>query len=171
MAEGEAGLWPGPSKYGGRQIAVGVACSGLHPRRCRSAVDQNPGRFRGGCGQGGIARPPRLSANAAALFRKDRGVNRSAYFTNRNSSKRSVLIDLKHPEGLAVAKKLATKADVIVNSFRGGVLEALGLGFAAVSAENPGVIHLSMPMTLPAVRRPASAVSAGRSPAIPASTP
>lgn len=75
------------------------------------------------------------------------GVNRSSYFTNRNSSKRSILLDLKHKEGLSVAKALAIKADIIVNSFRGGVLEGLGLGYSAVAAENPGVIHLSMPMS------------------------
>lgn len=75
------------------------------------------------------------------------GVNRSAYFTNRNSSKRSILLDLKHGEGLPTAKALAISADVIVNSFRGGVLEGLGLGYSAISAENPRVIHVSMPMT------------------------
>lgn len=75
------------------------------------------------------------------------GVNRSSYFTNRNSGKRSILLDLKHPQGKPIAWQLALKADVICNSFRGGVLEDLGLGYAAVSAENPGVIHLSMPMT------------------------
>src|SRR4051794_12279894 len=45
------------------------------------------------------------------------GVNRSAYFTNRNSSKRSILLDLKNKHGLSVAKALANTADVIVNSF------------------------------------------------------
>jgi benzylsuccinate CoA-transferase BbsF subunit len=74
------------------------------------------------------------------------GVNRSSYFTNRNSSKKSIVLDLKHKEGFVTAKKLALQADVIVNSFRGGVLEGLGLGYAAIASENPGVIHVSMPM-------------------------
>ncbi len=78
---------------------------------------------------------------------KKPGINRSSYFTNRNSSKRSILLDLKHKDGIKVAKALAMRADIIVNSFRGGVLESLGLGYAAIASENPGVIHLSMPMT------------------------
>lgn len=56
------------------------------------------------------------------------GVNRSEYFTNRNSSKRSIVVDLRHNDGQQTAYRLALVADVVVNNFRGGVLDALGLG-------------------------------------------
>lgn len=78
---------------------------------------------------------------------KTAGINRSAYFTNRNSSKRSILLDLRNEAGLKTARALAAQADIIANNFRGGVLERLGLGYTVIAAENPRVIYLSMPMT------------------------
>ena len=56
---------------------------------------------------------------------------------------RRVLVDLKDPEGCAAFLSLAAAADVVVESFRPGVVDRLGVGYSAVSERNPGVIYCS----------------------------
>jgi len=68
----------------------------------------------------------------------------SAFGTVYNRGKRSVAVDLKDPAGLAVAKKLAAEADVILESFRPGVMGRFGLDYATVAKENPSVVYLSV---------------------------
>ena len=75
-----------------------------------------------------------------------KGVNRSGYFTNRNSSKNSVTLNLKKKEALAVARKLAATCDIAINNFRAGVLEKLGLGYQELAALRPDIIYVSMPL-------------------------
>lgn len=55
--------------------------------------------------------------------------------------KRSVAVDLKHPDGVATVLQLAESADVIFEGFRPGVMERLGLGPEVVLARNPGIIY------------------------------
>lgn len=57
------------------------------------------------------------------------------YLQSRN--KKSVALDLKSPEGLAIAKALAAKADVVIENFRPGILEKIGLGWDVLSDLNP----------------------------------
>ncbi|MGH7305842.1 MAG: CoA transferase, partial [Candidatus Rokuibacteriota bacterium] len=54
-----------------------------------------------------------------------------------NGNKRSITLDLRTPEAVAIVKKLAAAADVVWENFRGGVMDRLGLGYAALSAVNP----------------------------------
>ena len=61
-----------------------------------------------------------------------------------NRGKRSIAIDLKSPDGLAVVRKIAATANVVMESFRPGVIERLGLGYDAVKAVNPKVIYGSV---------------------------
>ena len=61
-----------------------------------------------------------------------------------NRGKRSVVLDLTREADRARALALAQSADVVVESFRPGVAERLGIGFAAVAAENPGVVYCSI---------------------------
>jgi crotonobetainyl-CoA:carnitine CoA-transferase CaiB-like acyl-CoA transferase len=61
-------------------------------------------------------------------------------FCSLNRNKRSIALDLKAPAGLAVVHRLAETADVVVNNFRAGVMERMGLGYAALSAINPRII-------------------------------
>jgi crotonobetainyl-CoA:carnitine CoA-transferase CaiB-like acyl-CoA transferase len=75
-----------------------------------------------------------------------KGVNRSGYFTNRNSSKNSVTLNLKKKEALAVAAKLAATCDIAINNFRAGVLEKLGLGYQQLAELRPDIIYVSMPL-------------------------
>ena len=69
---------------------------------------------------------------------------RHASYLNTNRNKRSVAIDLKHPAGRDVAQRLAAVADVVVENFSAGVMDRLGLGYEALSRDNPGLIFASM---------------------------
>lgn len=68
----------------------------------------------------------------------------SAYFRMINRNKRGLVLDLKKPEGVAVFLRLAENADVIVESFRPGVVDKLGIGYAAVAAVNPKIAYCSI---------------------------
>ncbi len=61
-----------------------------------------------------------------------------------NRGKRSVCVDLRHPEGLEVAMSLLTEADVFVTNYRPGGLERLGLGWDNLHAHNPRLIYASI---------------------------
>ena len=61
-----------------------------------------------------------------------------------NRGKRSVALDLKHPEGLALARQLIAHADVVVENFSTGVMERLGLGHEALCAAHPQLIFCSV---------------------------
>jgi benzylsuccinate CoA-transferase BbsF subunit len=77
---------------------------------------------------------------------KQKGINRSAYFSNRNSSKLGVSLNLKSKDAIAIIKKLVPSCDLVVNNFRAGVLERAGLGYQDVAELRPDIIYVSMPM-------------------------
>ena len=68
----------------------------------------------------------------------------SAYFYAANRSKRSVAIDLKRDAGRALFLDLAARSDVLLENFRPGVMERLGVGYEAVRARNAGLIYCSV---------------------------
>lgn len=68
----------------------------------------------------------------------------SAFGAVYNRGKRSIALDLKAEEGLAAAKALAAEADVILESFRPGVMARFGLDYETVSRENPTVVYMSV---------------------------
>jgi len=68
----------------------------------------------------------------------------SVWFRNTHRNKRSVVLNLKHPEGVAAFLKLAEQADVIVEAFRAGVVDRLGVGYEAVKAVNPRIVYCSI---------------------------
>lgn len=68
----------------------------------------------------------------------------SGYFATINRSKRSIAVDLKQPEGLAVVLDLARDADVVMQSFTPGVADRLGIGYDSVKAVNPEVVYYSL---------------------------
>jgi crotonobetainyl-CoA:carnitine CoA-transferase CaiB-like acyl-CoA transferase len=70
--------------------------------------------------------------------------NFSSYFASANRNKRSLAIDLKTAEGVAIVRKLADAADVLVDNFRPGALEALGLGYDELAKSNPRLIYCSI---------------------------
>ncbi|MGI8925682.1 MAG: CaiB/BaiF CoA transferase family protein [Tepidiformaceae bacterium] len=71
------------------------------------------------------------------------GVNRSQFFASFNTSKRSININLKQPEGQAVARRLLEWCDVAFESFTPGTMADLGLGYEAARQSNPGIIMVS----------------------------
>ena len=70
-----------------------------------------------------------------------RARGRSLPFAMLNACKESVSLDLKHPDGLAVFKKLAASVDVILVNFAPGVPERLGIGYELLSVDNPRLIY------------------------------
>ena len=66
-------------------------------------------------------------------------------FGTWNRGKRSVVMDLKTPEGQAAAQGLVKNADVVIENFRPGVAQGLGIGYEALEPENPGLVYCSLP--------------------------
>jgi formyl-CoA transferase len=66
----------------------------------------------------------------------------SVWWQVQSRNKRSLALDLRQPEGQAIARRLVREADVLVENFRPGTLEAWGLGYEKLAAENPGLIML-----------------------------
>src|SRR5690606_17553017 len=68
----------------------------------------------------------------------------STIFPAINRSKESLALDLKNPADVEALKKLLTRADVLMQNFRPGVIERLGLDYEAVKAINPGIVYASI---------------------------
>jgi crotonobetainyl-CoA:carnitine CoA-transferase CaiB-like acyl-CoA transferase len=68
----------------------------------------------------------------------------STYFLGVNRNKRSIALDLKDDADVAVARRLAARADIMIENFRPGGLARFGLGYDDVSAANPGVVYASI---------------------------
>ena len=71
------------------------------------------------------------------------------FFPTYNRNKRSVCVDLKRPIGLDLVRRLMTRADVLVENFRPGAMDKLGLGYTAVAGINPRLIYCSCKGFLP----------------------
>ena len=68
----------------------------------------------------------------------------AAYFLSVNRNKRSLAVDLKSADGLALVRELAGRADVVVENFRPGTAARLGLGYHDLAAENFGLVYASI---------------------------
>ncbi|MBX3004394.1 MAG: CoA transferase [Anaerolineales bacterium] len=68
----------------------------------------------------------------------------SAYFISANRNKRSLTLNLKHAEGLAILRQLIATCDVLVENFKPGTLERLGLSYAALQALRPDIIYCTI---------------------------
>jgi len=68
----------------------------------------------------------------------------SHYFLSVNRGKKSIVIDLKSEAGVALAKDLAARCDIVVENYRPGVMDRLGLGYEALSAINPKLIYCAI---------------------------
>ena len=88
------------------------------------------------------------SLRLAAPFKDGiRGVNRSGYFADRNSSKRSITVNMKDPRGVEIVHALIAHADVVANNFRPGIMEKLGVGYQTLKDINPGIVYIGMSMS------------------------
>jgi benzylsuccinate CoA-transferase BbsF subunit len=74
------------------------------------------------------------------------GVNRSGYFADRNTSKRSCAVNMKTDRGQQIARELVKTCDVVANSFSPGVMERFGLSWEDVHELNPRAVYLAMSM-------------------------
>ena len=68
----------------------------------------------------------------------------SSYFLTVNRNKESVAVDFKHPEGRRIIDQLLARADVLVENFQPGTLDAIGLGYTDVAARHPRLIYCSI---------------------------
>jgi CoA:oxalate CoA-transferase len=68
----------------------------------------------------------------------------SGYFAQYNRNKRSVVVDLKSGQGRMLARRLAEQVDVVIENFRPGVTQRLGLDYDAIRPANAGLIYLSI---------------------------
>jgi crotonobetainyl-CoA:carnitine CoA-transferase CaiB-like acyl-CoA transferase len=88
-----------------------------------------------------------LGADVIKVERPDSGDrlrHRPAMFEAENRGKRDLSVDLKSPEGRAALLRVIAAADVLVETYRPGVMDRLGLGFDAVLSVNPRIIYLSI---------------------------
>jgi crotonobetainyl-CoA:carnitine CoA-transferase CaiB-like acyl-CoA transferase len=68
----------------------------------------------------------------------------TGFYTQMNRNKRSLTVDLKNPEGIAIIKKLVESADILVENFRGGVPDRLGIGYEDLRLVNDKLIFVSI---------------------------
>ncbi len=68
----------------------------------------------------------------------------SAAFLTLNRNKRSMILDMKHEEGLRIAKQMLSKADVMIHNFRPGVVDRMGLGYNEVHQLNPALVYATV---------------------------
>ena len=68
----------------------------------------------------------------------------SAYFMNLNRNKKSLVLNLKHPKAKEIFLDLVEKADVVLENFRPGTMEKLGLGYETIKARNPDIVYSSI---------------------------
>jgi len=67
----------------------------------------------------------------------------AGYFSMYNRNKKSISLDLKNDEGLEIAKKIISRSDVLIENFRSGTINRLGLDYETLSVANPGLIYCS----------------------------
>lgn len=72
------------------------------------------------------------------------GERESLYFANINRNKKGITLDLKAPEGKALFKELVKKADIVVENYRPGVMDKLGLGYDVLHELNPRLIYAAV---------------------------
>src|SRR5215472_4128713 len=72
------------------------------------------------------------------------GPREDSDFQNLQRNKRGMTLNLKHPEGVAILKRIVEKADVLVENFRPDVKERLGIGYEALSKVNPRLVYASI---------------------------
>jgi crotonobetainyl-CoA:carnitine CoA-transferase CaiB-like acyl-CoA transferase len=85
------------------------------------------------------------------------GKTETAYFNSVNRNKRSITLDLQTPEGQQIVRELAKTSDILIQNFKFGGAEKLGLGYEPLSAENPRLIYCSISgydRTGPEAKRP-----------------
>lgn len=68
----------------------------------------------------------------------------SVYYLSANRNKKGIGIDFRSPEGLALVRRMALSSDIVVENFKVGTMQSMGLGYEALAAEHPGLIMASI---------------------------
>ncbi|WP_454673372.1 CaiB/BaiF CoA transferase family protein [Achromobacter pestifer] len=68
----------------------------------------------------------------------------SVYYLSANRSKQGIGVDFRKPEGLALIRKMALASDIVVENFKVGTMDSMGLGYASLANEHPGLILASI---------------------------
>lgn len=89
---------------------------------------------------------PEALRRAPPFVDDEPGVDRSGYFANFNSSKLSASLNLKHPRGPELARRLVAECDVVTESFTPGTMERFGISYEDLRKFRPDVVMISMPM-------------------------
>jgi crotonobetainyl-CoA:carnitine CoA-transferase CaiB-like acyl-CoA transferase len=88
---------------------------------------------------------PDLVRGLSGINAQTRSYNRAPYFNEYNRNKRGLALDLNRPEGVQVFLRLVEKVDVVIDNWRAGVAEKLGLSYERLRSVNPRIIVASMP--------------------------
>lgn len=72
------------------------------------------------------------------------GINRSGYFADRNTSKRSIALNMKEPRARALAKQMISQSHIVINNFTPDVMGKFGLGWDDVRAFKPDIVYVAM---------------------------
>ena len=73
-------------------------------------------------------------------------IETGAFFQDCNTDKRSITLNLGSPDGIRIAKQLASSVDVVTDNFSAGVLDRLGLSYDELRRDNPGIVRASFPV-------------------------
>ena len=95
------------------------------------------------------------ATRSSPMYPAIKGQNTYFMFVNRN--KKSMVLNLKSEEGIEILKRLVKESDVVVENFRPGVMERLGIGYEALKEINPGIVYASISgfgLNGPYVKRP-----------------
>ena len=73
----------------------------------------------------------------------------TGFYASFQRNRRSLCVDMKQPEGLALVRRLLRDADALIENFRPGAMDTLGLGYEVLAADNPRLIYCSCKGFLP----------------------
>lgn len=78
------------------------------------------------------------------MGRRTGGDQFGTYFASIHRGKRGIILDLKKPEAVDIARRMAAKADVLIQNYAPGSFDRMGLGYEALSATNPGLVYAAV---------------------------
>jgi CoA:oxalate CoA-transferase len=82
--------------------------------------------------------------NIGPFVKQDTEKKAGGYFLSISRNKKSMTINLKHPKGIEIIKELTKKSDIVIENFRPGVMDRLGLGYDSLSEVNPQIVYTSI---------------------------
>mgnify|MGYP000229019190 FL=1 len=92
-----------------------------------------------------VERPSGDPARSIGPFQNDQPhPEKSGLFLHLNINKRSITINLKHPNGVGVVKELVRESDIVIENFRPGMMDSLGLGYDVLEKINPAIVLTSI---------------------------